>query len=96
MAEVGIDPPDLSLWSPRLYHQATTLPFEKSEEYWVIKYFKCSDVQNCANLWILRQGRLLDNKTNFLHSTCTLNFYPYIRRHMLQYLLFIYTVTIIL
>ena len=36
--------------------------FGKSGEYWVIKYFKCSDVQNCANLWILRQLRLLDNK----------------------------------
>ena len=34
--------------------------FGKSGEYWVIKYFKCSDVQNCANLWILRQVRLLD------------------------------------
>ena len=36
--------------------------FGKSGEYWVIKYFKCSDVQNWANLWILRQERLLDNK----------------------------------
>ena len=36
--------------------------FGKSGEYWVIKYFKCLDVQNCANLWILRQVRLLDNK----------------------------------
>ena len=26
--------------------------FGKSGEYWVIKYFKCSDVQNCANWWI--------------------------------------------
>ena len=45
--------------------------FGKSGEYWVIKYFKCSDVQNCGNLWILRQVRvrLLDNKktTFFLH-----------------------------
>ena len=31
--------------------------FGKSGEYWVIKYFKCSDVQNCANWWILRQVR---------------------------------------
>ena len=37
--------------------------FGKSGEYLVMKYFKCSaDVQNCANLWILRQVRLLDNK----------------------------------
>ena len=27
--------------------------FGKSGEYWVIKYFKCLDVQNCANLWVL-------------------------------------------
>ena len=31
--------------------------FGKSGEYWVFKYFKCSDVQNCANWWILRQVR---------------------------------------
>ena len=31
--------------------------FGKNGEYWVIKYFKCSDVQNCANWWILRQVR---------------------------------------
>ena len=36
--------------------------FGKSGEYWVIKYFKCSDVQNCANLWILSLVRLLDYK----------------------------------
>ena len=28
---------------------------KKSGGYWVIKYFKCLDVKNCANLWILRQ-----------------------------------------
>ena len=31
--------------------------FGKSGEYWVLKYFKCSDVQNCANWWILKQVR---------------------------------------
>ena len=28
--------------------------FGKCGEYRVIKYFKSSDVQNCANLWIFR------------------------------------------
>ena len=31
--------------------------FGKSGEYWVIKYFKWSVVQNCVNWWILRQVR---------------------------------------
>ena len=31
--------------------------FGKSGEYWVIKYFKFSDVQNCANWWIFTQVR---------------------------------------
>ena len=31
--------------------------FGKSGEYWEIKCFKCSDVQNCANWWILGQVR---------------------------------------
>ena len=43
------------------------LYFGKSGEYWVIKYFKSLDVQNCANLWILRQVRLLDNKVHRTH-----------------------------
>ena len=55
-----------------------------------MKYFKCSDNQNCANLWILRQVRLLDNKKTklfYIEHICTLN--PYIPRDMLQFLLFI-------
>ena len=60
--------------------------FGKSGEYWVIKYFKCSDVQNCANLWILRQVpvRLLENKEHMCIKS--------IHRDLLQYLLFIYTI----
>ena len=37
--------------------------FGKSGEYWVIKYFKCSDVQNCANWWILRQVNSKEHRT---------------------------------
>ena len=62
--------------------------FGKSGEYWVIKYFKCSDVQNSANLWILRQVRLLDNKEHM--------YIQFIHRDLLQYLLFIYTIHVIL
>ena len=58
--------------------------FGKSGEYWVIKYFKCSDVKNCANLWILRQVSLLDNKEHMYIKS--------IHRDLLQYLLFIYTI----
>ena len=61
-----------------------SLILEKSGEFWVIKYFKCSDVQNCANLWILRQVRLLDNKEHMYIKS--------IHRDLLQYLLFIYTI----
>ena len=56
------------------------LYFGKSGEYWVIKYFKCSEGQNCANLWILRQVRLLDNKEHMYIKS--------IHRDLLQYLLF--------
>ena len=63
--------------------------FGISGEYWVIKYFKCSVVQNGANLRILRQVRLLDNKkTFFLHKT-------YEHRDMLHYLMFIYTIILL-
>ena len=41
--------------------------FGKSGEYRVIKYFKCSDVQNCANLWILRPVRLFDYKEHITY-----------------------------
>ena len=57
--------------------------FGKSGEYRVIKYFKCSDVQNCVNLWILRQVRLLIIRHMYIKS---------IHRDLLQYLLFIYTI----
>ena len=58
--------------SPRVYPLGKTgLGFKpyfgKSVEYWVIKYFKFSDVQNCENLWILRQ--IIKNMLFFLHRT---------------------------
>ena len=67
--------------------------FGKSGEYWVIKYFNCSDVQNCANLLILRPGRLLDYKEHRTYGKkCTLNPYILLHRDLLQYLLFIHTI----
>ena len=55
-------------WVNRSKHGLGFKPyFGKSGEYWVIKYFECSDIQKCANLWILRQVRLLDNKENITY-----------------------------
>ena len=78
--------------SPRVYllgkfGWVLSLIMEKSWEYWVIRYFKCSDAQNCANLWILRQARLLDNKKKHFVTLnmCTLSDYFTARSYLLAY-----------
>ena len=51
-----------------------SLILEKSGEYWVINYFKCSDVQNYANLWIFGPARLLDYKEHITYGKMYIKF----------------------